>query len=68
MIACPYGNISIHKDERKMLKCDLCGGDPECVKFCATGAIQYVRREIADMPKKRSLMDKYLQAAIAERT
>ena len=22
-------------------KCDLCGGDPQCVKFCPTGAIAY---------------------------
>lgn len=23
-------------------RCDLCGGDPECVKFCATGAVSFV--------------------------
>ena len=25
-----------------VLKCDLCGGDPQCVKFCPMGAITYV--------------------------
>ena len=24
------------------LKCDLCGGDPECVRACPTGALTYV--------------------------
>ncbi|MCH6588008.1 MAG: (Fe-S)-binding protein, partial [Proteobacteria bacterium] len=24
------------------VKCDLCGGDPECAKACPTGAITYV--------------------------
>lgn len=26
----------------KVTKCDLCDGDPRCVKFCPTGAMQYV--------------------------
>ena len=28
-------------------KCDLCGGDPQCVKFCISGALQYVEAEEA---------------------
>jgi Fe-S-cluster-containing hydrogenase component 2 len=24
-----------------VLKCDLCGGDPQCVEFCPTGALTY---------------------------
>lgn len=24
-----------------VLKCDLCGGDPQCVRFCTAGAITY---------------------------
>ena len=23
-------------------KCDLCGGNPRCVPFCPTGALQYL--------------------------
>jgi Fe-S-cluster-containing hydrogenase component 2 len=37
--ACPYGVIRCADSLAR--KCDLCGGDPECVRFCATGAIQY---------------------------
>ena len=45
--ACP---ISIpHYDPilKISLKCDLCEGDPWCVKFCTTGALHYIPRKEA---------------------
>jgi len=39
--ACPFGAITIHPEKGTALLCDLCGGDPECVKFCVTGAISF---------------------------
>lgn len=38
---CPFNCISFHNITHKALVCDLCGGSPECVKRCATGAIRY---------------------------
>ncbi|RLF33515.1 MAG: 4Fe-4S dicluster domain-containing protein [Thermoplasmata archaeon] len=35
--ACPLHAVWIH--EKKAYKCDLCGGDPECVKFCSQDAL-----------------------------
>ncbi|HDL65320.1 MAG TPA: 4Fe-4S dicluster domain-containing protein [Proteobacteria bacterium] len=36
--ACPFaGSLRIFEEE--LLKCDLCGGDPECVKYCPTDAL-----------------------------
>ncbi|GAB4330915.1 MAG: 4Fe-4S dicluster domain-containing protein [Candidatus Abyssubacteria bacterium] len=32
--ACPYGAINIAPDG-SILKCDLCGGDPVCQRFCS---------------------------------
>jgi Fe-S-cluster-containing hydrogenase component 2 len=32
--ACPLGCISINPKTEKIVKCDLCGGDPCCVKYC----------------------------------
>jgi len=33
--ACPYGAITLQSEEGSgPLICDLCGGDPECVKVC----------------------------------
>lgn len=39
--ACPFGVASLHPETGEVLICDLCGGDPACVKRCATGAIAY---------------------------
>ena len=39
--ACPFGMAALHPRTGLALICDLCGGDPACVKRCATGAIVY---------------------------
>ena len=31
---CPYGVIHEHPDRKVAYKCDLCGGEPQCVAFC----------------------------------
>ncbi len=46
--ACPqYPATPIMCDpERNIcLKCDLCGGEPLCVKFCPAAALRFVKRE-----------------------
>ena len=35
IVACPIGAIYLNKEKGTVFKCDLCGGDPECVKFCS---------------------------------
>jgi len=46
LVACPYAAIfkspGETKKEDRILKCDLCGGTPECVDWCETAALQYV--------------------------
>lgn len=42
--ACPYGAISRAPDG-EIIKCDLCGGNPQCVRLCETGAIQFKERQ-----------------------
>jgi carbon-monoxide dehydrogenase iron sulfur subunit len=37
--ACPFAAISWHPDTNFPLVCDVCSGDPECVKFCASKAL-----------------------------
>ena len=34
---CPFGAICEYND--KFIKCEMCGGEPQCVKFCETGAL-----------------------------
>jgi anaerobic carbon-monoxide dehydrogenase iron sulfur subunit len=53
--ACPLGAISYDKERKTVFKCDLCGGDPECVKFCSRGALVLKDSDI-DSPERRSFM------------
>ena len=41
-IACPFGTVNYNKDTGKVIKCDLCGGDPACADACPTEAITFV--------------------------
>jgi carbon-monoxide dehydrogenase iron sulfur subunit len=41
ILSCPYGMLKYAPDSRIPLKCDLCGGKPECVKHCRDGALTY---------------------------
>jgi carbon-monoxide dehydrogenase iron sulfur subunit len=38
--SCPFGAIYAHEDCEHPIKCDLCDGEPECVKKCPTGALR----------------------------
>ncbi|MFC2004808.1 4Fe-4S dicluster domain-containing protein, partial [Chloroflexota bacterium] len=40
--ACPWGMTTFDEEIKKATKCHLCNGDPECVKACPSGALQYI--------------------------
>ena len=42
VLACPFGVPSFDKVEGISIKCDYCQGDPQCVRFCEAGALQFV--------------------------
>ena len=39
--ACVNGVIVLDTNRMRIIKCDHCGGDPECAKVCPTSAITY---------------------------
>ncbi len=47
IMACPWGSIKLNHTGREIIKCDLCGGYPECVKVCQAKALEYI--EVEDM-------------------
>lgn len=59
---CPFGGIVYNFSRGEVSKCELCDGDPMCVKYCETKAIQFVDANTADMGKKRSLGATILKA------
>ncbi|KJS22404.1 MAG: hypothetical protein VR72_06115 [Clostridiaceae bacterium BRH_c20a] len=40
--ACPYGAITLHIIKGSPVKCDLCDGDPSCIKNCTSKAIKLI--------------------------
>ncbi len=54
VVACPFGAITLDKDRRQAIKCDLCGGaEPWCVRFCEPGALTYLAPSSVSLYKKR---------------
>ena len=69
--ACAWGMTSltgpVNGKTTKSTKCNLCGGNPECVAACPTGALKYV--PWADKTKSvppRIVVPAYIQSAVAD--
>ena len=43
--ACPMGNVTFSSRVHKLLRCDLCGDDPQCAIWCPTQAITYAETD-----------------------
>ena len=54
VMACPYGMIEMDPTTNLASKCDLCGGNPRCVKTCKFGALGYV--DVREAPFRRRSM------------
>jgi len=52
-MVCPFGGPRVDSQNGKIMKCDLCGGDPQCVKYCGYGALQYVTEDEALMKQRK---------------
>ncbi len=67
MITCPFGAIGFDEDKRIFFKCDLCMGDPECVKWCFTQAVSYSTSLNVSTTKKVKMAKKEATAQIRAR-
>jgi anaerobic carbon-monoxide dehydrogenase iron sulfur subunit len=56
--ACPFGAMNFNSTDRKVFKCDLCEGDPQCVRFCEVNAIEYVDADDSSLLKKREAAER----------
>lgn len=52
---CPFGVVMLNPQSGYPLICDLCDGDPACVKRCAPGAILFGERNALAQAKRESL-------------
>jgi len=51
---CPIGVISFDREAGVAQKCDLCNGDPECVKHCPENALEYCDAVTAAKAKQKA--------------
>jgi anaerobic carbon-monoxide dehydrogenase iron sulfur subunit len=59
---CPFGAMSFNTIDRKVFKCDLCEGDPQCVRFCDRKAVDFVSPDDVSIDKKRQAASRLSQA------
>ena len=59
---CPFGAMSFNTIDRKVFKCDLCEGDPQCVRFCDRKAVDFVSPDDVSIDKKRQAASRISQA------
>jgi carbon-monoxide dehydrogenase iron sulfur subunit len=62
-IACPVGAITVNPEKHTAIKCNLCAvvGEPQCVKYCYTGALQLLPAERVGITKARAKAEKFLE-------
>jgi len=63
LVACPFG--AIYMDGSVPMKCDLCEGDPMCVKFCRSEALTYGEPEDIGEGKRVGVAEKMKEASAA---
>ncbi len=60
--ACPFGAMNFNPIDKKVFKCDLCDGDPQCVRFCEEKAVDFVEVEDISILKKREAAERLSNA------
>lgn len=51
---CPFGGININPITGVAFKCDLCGGDPHCVKYCPAQVLKFTsEQQHASLKRKK---------------
>lgn len=61
-VVCPFGNAVYESEGNRIIKCDLCDGDPECVRFCPSEALTYIEDTIAVRSRKKAYAAKFREA------
>ena len=59
VVACTYAAVNSLND--KIIKCDLCDGDPLCVKYCSTKAIVYEEETKELVARRREMVERLMK-------
>ena len=56
--ACPFGAMSFNSIAKQVFKCDMCDGDPQCVRFCDMKAVDFIEADDVSILKKRKAAER----------
>jgi Fe-S-cluster-containing hydrogenase component 2 len=59
---CPFGAMGFNTVDHKVIKCDLCDGDPQCVRFCEVKAVEFKDAGDVSIVKKREAAQRLYKA------
>ncbi|MGD2184577.1 MAG: 4Fe-4S dicluster domain-containing protein [Desulfobacterales bacterium] len=59
--ACPFGAMRWNSKRSRVFKCNLCQGDPQCVRFCYTKAVDYVETSKLSTDRMRRAAETYVK-------
>ncbi len=59
--ACPFGAMGWNPKRGRVFKCDLCHGDPQCVRFCDMKAVDYVETSKVGPDRMREAAENYAE-------
>jgi carbon-monoxide dehydrogenase iron sulfur subunit len=60
---CPFGAMNFNTIDRKVIKCDLCDGNPQCVRFCEVKAVDFIEADDVCLIKRRKAAERISTAA-----
>ncbi|MGD8740970.1 MAG: 4Fe-4S dicluster domain-containing protein, partial [Desulfobacterales bacterium] len=49
--------------DRQVFKCDLCDGDPQCVRFCEEKAVDFIESDKVSINKRRKAAERVSSAS-----
>ena len=55
---CPFGAMSFNAIDKQVFKCDLCDGDPQCVRFCEEKAVDFMETDEVATHKRRNAAER----------
>lgn len=61
MVGCPFGAILYDSNRKQVVKCELCGGDPQCVRFCFSGALKFLPKDLSHLIQRDRTGRKMIQ-------
>jgi Fe-S-cluster-containing hydrogenase component 2 len=59
VMSCPFGAIFLHDDVSSPFKCNLCHGQPQCVKMCPKRALLFIPEHTLGQAQRMASVLKY---------